>query len=69
MIQPPIPKGASLALQLLGLHPLDLPRLVLPFHFPALPYGCETGGDFFVVQPFRCSAQAVGQALRGFPFF
>ena len=69
VIQPPFSLGMGFALQLLGLHPLQLPRLVLPFHFPALPDGSKTGGDFVVVQPFLCGAQAVGQALRGFPFF
>jgi hypothetical protein len=64
-----VTKGAGLAFQLLSLHPLGFSRLVLSFHFPALPDGRKSGGDFFVVQPFRCGAQAFGQALRGFPFF
>ena len=48
---PSVTKGAGLAFlrQLLCLQPFRPLRLVLSSHFPALPHGSKTGGDFVVV--------------------
>jgi hypothetical protein len=60
MIQPTFSLGMGFALQLHGPQAFQFPRRVPLFHFPALPDGSKAGGDFFVVQPFRRAAQAVG---------
>ena len=69
MIQPSFSCDLRLPLKLDGPQPFQFQRHVPLFHFPALPYGSKTGGDFLLIQPFRRCAQAVGKALWGFVFF
>ncbi len=64
MPRPPVALHLRLAflLQLFGMQTLVLLDHMFLIHFPALPYGSKTAGDFFVVQPLRRGAQAFGQA-------
>jgi len=48
------------------MQPLDLLGRVLPFHFPALPYDSEAGGNFVVIQPLGRGGRP-GSAARPVP--